>query len=174
MCALLCAGSGCASIFRSKAATEPPPAESTSAPQKPAPGPAREATTRESNHEPTTHPAAKREPAPHEDPAPGNGGSAAPAPEMPPTAPPASVSLAPSLTPEERTRLEGEVEADVRVTSTQIAAVDRASLSASELDQLRAAEALLVAVAEAKKSDDVTAAARLAHKARLLVEELVH
>ncbi|MFN8547036.1 MAG: hypothetical protein U0527_03455 [Candidatus Eisenbacteria bacterium] len=142
---LACGCFGCASLFHSKATTEPPREESIPAPKKAA--------------SPST---------PHETATPVVAAPVTAEPAKPPAAPP----LTPSLTPEERSRLEGEVADDVRATSARIETIDRAALSTSELDQLRAAEALLVAVAEAKKSDDVTAAARLAHKARLLVEEL--
>ena len=92
-------------------------------------------------------------------------------PEPPPPAPEAELRL--ELSEEEKAALSAQAARDLDETERLIGGLDRARLTAEELEKLQTVESLVAAAKAAEEKGDIPGRANLARKARLLAEELV-
>ena len=94
--------------------------------------------------------------------------------EPPPPPPPeAETELRLELSGEESAALAEQAARDLEEAERRIGRLDRARLTAEELEKLRTVESLVTAAQAAADKGDVPGRANLARKARLLAEELV-
>lgn len=94
-------------------------------------------------------------------------------PATPPPPAPEPEELRLEFTDEEKAALSARAALDLQETERLIGTLDRERLTAEETEKLRTVESLIHAAKSAEEKGDIPGLANLAHKARLLAEELI-